>query len=79
VFAIDIKDPLAKTLNGKLASFYIINDIFTLHLIDIKDIETHLPDLIPHTINWFKNYKKADGKPENEFAFESEPQSKVNR
>lgn len=36
---------------------------------DIADVEQHCPGLIEATRDWFRNYKKPDGKPANEFAF----------
>lgn len=39
----------------------------------IADIEKHFPGLMKATIEWFRIYKIPDGKPENQFAFNSEP------
>lgn len=36
----------------------------------LEDVEKHFPGLIGATRHWFRDYKKPDGKPANEFAFE---------
>lgn len=36
---------------------------------DIDDVEQHMPGLMKATHDWFKIYKKPDGKPFNTFAF----------
>lgn len=50
--------------------------MYTTNLInkiaDISDLEKHCPGLLKATIEWFKIYKIPDGKPENQFAFNSE-------
>lgn len=43
--------------------------------LDIKDIEKHFPGLLKATVEWLKIYKIPDGKPENKFAFNSEPKN----
>lgn len=37
---------------------------------DLSDVEREYPGLIDKIRDWFKNYKTADGKPQNTFAFE---------
>ena len=37
---------------------------------NLKDVEKHLPGLLKHTREWFRNYKIPQGKPKNEFAFD---------
>ncbi|SCV01824.1 LANO_0F13718g1_1 [Lachancea nothofagi CBS 11611] len=37
---------------------------------NIEDVETHFPQLLEATRNWFRNYKIPTGKPANEFAFD---------
>jgi hypothetical protein len=46
-------------------------------MIDIEDVEKHLPGLIRATNEWFRIYKIPDGKPENVFAFSGEAKNKV--
>lgn len=40
----------------------------------ISDVESHFPGLLTATVDWFRNYKRPDGKPQNEFAFDGKPQ-----
>lgn len=49
----------------------------TIFIIDIEDVEKHLPGLIRATNEWFRIYKIPDGKPENVFAFSGEAKNKV--
>ncbi|EJW02987.1 hypothetical protein EDEG_02631 [Edhazardia aedis USNM 41457] len=35
----------------------------------IEDVNEHMPGLLDATVSWFRDYKLADGKPKNEFAF----------
>jgi len=35
-----------------------------------KDVDAHLPGTISAIREWFRNYKTADGKPQNKFAFD---------
>ncbi|KAF9432042.1 Inorganic pyrophosphatase [Entomortierella beljakovae] len=46
-----------------------VKDPLADQLNDIADVERVLPGLIDATRDWFRIYKKPDGKPENEFAF----------
>lgn len=39
---------------------------------DVQDIEKFFPGLLRATVEWFQFYKVPDGKPENQFAFNSE-------
>ncbi|KAG4304439.1 hypothetical protein PORY_002149 [Pneumocystis oryctolagi] len=45
-------------------------------VLDIEDVERHLPGLIRATNEWFRIYKIPDGKPENVFAFSGECKNK---
>lgn len=80
LLAIDVRDPLAKEINGKCTS--IIKNAgltfsFSATLVDTNDIEQHFPGLIDATRRWFKIYKIPDGKPDNKFAFDGACQNKV--
>lgn len=39
---------------------------------DVADIEKFFPGLLRASVEWFQFYKVPDGKPENQFAFNSE-------
>lgn len=54
-----------------------INDPLAAKLNDIADVEEQLPGLIDATREWFRIYKRPDGKPENKFAFEGKAQNKA--
>ncbi|KAJ9064450.1 Inorganic pyrophosphatase [Entomophthora muscae] len=41
---------------------------------DISDVEAHFPGLLAASLDWFRNYKRPDGKPQNKFAFDGKPQ-----
>ena len=43
--------------------------LFICHA-DITDVDTLLPGYLDDTRNWFRVYKRADGKPFNSFAFD---------
>ncbi|CUM45308.1 uncharacterized protein AC631_00425 [Debaryomyces fabryi] len=45
------------------------NDALSQELRDIHDVYVKCPGLLESTRQWFRDYKKPDGKPENEFAF----------
>jgi hypothetical protein len=45
-------------------------------MLDIEDVERHLPGLLRATNEWFRIYKIPDGKPENQFAFSGECKNK---
>lgn len=47
-------------------------DELASELNDISDVEKKCPGLLDATRQWFKDYKKPDGKPENVFAFKGE-------
>lgn len=47
-----------------------VNDPLSNELNDIQDVSTKCPGLLESTRQWFKDYKKPDGKPENKFAFD---------
>merc|ERR1711976_626618 len=49
-----------------------VEDPMGAELNDIDDVKAKLPGLLPATVEWFKIYKMPDGKPPNEFAFNSE-------
>jgi inorganic pyrophosphatase len=44
-------------------------DPLAQELSDIHDVYTKCPGLLESTRQWFRDYKKPDGKPENKFAF----------
>lgn len=79
VLAIDVKDPMADKLNGKLhvniRNPKLIYAAATQ--IDIHDVEKYLPGLVDATRHWFKVYKMPDGKPANKFAFKGACKDKV--
>ncbi|KAF9202225.1 Inorganic pyrophosphatase [Haplosporangium sp. Z 27] len=54
-----------------------VKDPLADQLNDIADVERVLPGLIDATRDWFRIYKKPDGKPENEFAFNGEAKDKA--
>jgi inorganic pyrophosphatase len=70
IIAIDVNDPKAEKVNGKLriVKRFIPNQFF----IDIDDVDKEFPGLLAMTRQWFRAYKIPDGKPENEFAFNGE-------
>ena len=41
-------------------------------LVDIDDVNKHMPGYLDDTRNWFRVYKVADGKPLNVFAFDGQ-------
>jgi len=49
-----------------------VNDPLAPQLSDINDVEKLMPGFLRATVEWFKFYKVPDGKPENNFAFDSE-------
>ena len=49
-----------------------VNDPMADQLNDVADIEKYLPGLLRASVEWFQFYKVPDGKPENQFAFNSE-------
>ncbi|KAK6459198.1 inorganic pyrophosphatase [Scheffersomyces xylosifermentans] len=46
-----------------------INDPLAKEVFDIHDLYTKCPGLLETTRQWFRDYKLADGKPQNKFAF----------
>ncbi|KAG0204202.1 Inorganic pyrophosphatase [Mortierella sp. GBA30] len=54
-----------------------VNDPLADKLNDVEDVERHLPGFIDATRDWFRIYKKPDGKPENEFAFNGAAKDKA--
>jgi len=54
-----------------------VKDPLADQLNDIADVEKHLPGLIDATREWFRDYKKPDGKPANEFAFDGAAKDKA--
>lgn len=77
VLAIDVKDPMADRLNGKLHVNIRNTIIDGIQTIDIHDVEKYLPGLIDATRHWFKIYKMPDGKPANKFAFKGACKDRV--
>jgi len=53
-----------------------ITDPMAENLNDIHDIEKVMPGFLAATVEWFKIYKMPDGKPANEFAFDSKPKDR---
>jgi len=49
-----------------------VNDPVADKMEDVQDIEKFFPGLLRASVEWFKFYKIPDGKPENQFAFNSE-------
>lgn len=49
----------------------------SLYPTDIADVPAHFGSLLDTIIRWFRVYKVPDGKPENEFGFDSQPQDAV--
>jgi len=49
-----------------------VNDPVADQLEDVQDIEKFFPGLLRASVEWFQFYKVPDGKPENQFAFNSE-------
>ncbi|XP_063314460.1 inorganic pyrophosphatase 2, mitochondrial [Pelobates fuscus] len=43
---------------------------------DIEDVRKHKPGYLEATVDWLKSYKVPDGKPENQFGFNSEFKNK---
>ncbi|KAF9918354.1 Inorganic pyrophosphatase [Linnemannia zychae] len=54
-----------------------VKDPLAEKLNDIHDVEEHLPGLLDATREWFRDYKKPDGKPANEFAFNGAAKDKA--
>jgi len=48
-----------------------VNDPMAPQLSDITDVEKHMPGFLKATVEWFRIYKMPDGKPENQFGFNS--------
>jgi nucleosome-remodeling factor subunit len=53
-----------------------VTDPMAENLNDIHDIEKLMPGFLTATAEWFKIYKMPDGKPANEFAFDSKPKDR---
>ncbi|KAF9108798.1 Inorganic pyrophosphatase [Mortierella sp. AM989] len=54
-----------------------VKDPLADQLNDIADVERVFPGLVDATRDWFRNYKKPDGKPENTFAFDGAAQDRA--
>lgn len=54
-----------------------VEDPLAEKLNDIEDIKREMPGFIESTFEWFKIYKVPDGKPLNQFAFDSQPKEKT--
>jgi len=52
------------------------SDPLAENLNDIHDVEKVMPGFLAATVEWFKIYKMPDGKPANEFAFDSKPKDR---
>lgn len=46
-----------------------VKDPLADKLNSLSDVEEHFPGLLAATRHWFRDYKRPDGKPSNEFAF----------
>jgi len=53
-----------------------VSDPLAENLNDINDVEKVCPGLLAATVEWFKIYKMPDGKPANQFAFDSKPKDR---
>ncbi|XP_023336794.1 inorganic pyrophosphatase [Eurytemora carolleeae] len=53
-----------------------VTDPLAENLNDIHDVEKLMPGFLTATVEWFKIYKIPDGKPANEFAFDSKPKDR---
>ncbi|KAG0263886.1 Inorganic pyrophosphatase [Mortierella polycephala] len=53
-----------------------VKDPLAEKLSDIEDVDRHLPGLINATRDWFRIYKRPDGKPDNKFAFDGAAKNK---
>ncbi|CAO1430253.1 unnamed protein product [Diamesa serratosioi] len=49
-----------------------VNDPLADQMEDVTDIDKFFPGLLRASVEWFQFYKVPDGKPENQFAFNSE-------
>lgn len=49
-----------------------VNDPLADQLNDVADVDKFFPGLLRASVEWFQFYKVPDGKPENQFAFNSE-------
>eukprot|EP00124_Ichthyophonus_hoferi_P003481 Ihof_evm6s303 gene=Ihof_evmTU6s303 len=54
-----------------------VTDPLAAELNDIEDVQRLCPNLMEASMQWFKVYKFADGKPLNDFAFEGKFQNKA--
>ncbi|KAJ1510231.1 inorganic pyrophosphatase [Coelomomyces lativittatus] len=54
-----------------------VHDPMASHIHDIDDVEKHFPGWLQATHTWFRIYKKPDGKPENQFAFNGQVKNKA--
>lgn len=55
----------------------ICHVLLLLVITDITDVDKHFPGLLKATAEWLRIYKIPDGKPENQFAFNSEFKDKA--
>ena len=53
-----------------------IEDPLASKFSDISDVDVYMPKLLPSTVEWLRNYKMADGKPANTFAFNARSKTK---
>ncbi|XP_060076679.1 uncharacterized protein LOC132556313 [Ylistrum balloti] len=53
-----------------------VNDPLAEKLNDVDDIEREMPGFLKATVEWLRIYKKPDGKPDNNFAFNGEAKNK---
>lgn len=73
VFEAKVLGALALIDDGELDWKVIVidtRDELAKDLNDIEDVELKLPGLLDATRRWFREYKKPDGKPENDFGYD---------
>jgi inorganic pyrophosphatase len=51
-----------------------LDDELAKTVFSLKDLLAQRPDQIEHVHEWYENYKTAEGKPKNHFAFHGQPQ-----
>jgi inorganic pyrophosphatase len=46
-----------------------VDDPYASRINNLNDLDRHFPSMVPTIREWFRVYKTADGKPENNFGF----------
>jgi len=54
-----------------------VTDPLAKSINDVADIDKIMPGFVAATVEWFRIYKKPDGKPENKFAFNGEAKDRA--